>query len=335
MLATEFDEISITKIRISIGGTYHTTSEFIENVDIPTVNNIFPAYNIQDGLIAEVTSGVGTSFPGVLLTANVYAPYDILNSEFAMPQYGAGNGTYMRHDYGQNVIVYNDIDEVTDLFGRGIVRDGLVLDLDAGIPASYSGSGTTWNDLSGNSNTGTLTNGPTYSSANNGSIIFDGSDDYVALTGSTTVSQATFSVWLRRNGSQNSSAGILFSRSASASGFNFFPGTNNLGYHWNNAVSTYSYNSGLTVPDNAWSMCVLSITSTTATFYLCQSSGITTATSTQAHASAIIDALTLGYDGFSTRYFKGDIAQASIYNRALSAAEISQNFNALRNRFGL
>jgi len=116
MLATEFDEISITKIRISIGGTYHTTSEFIENVGIPTVNNIFPAYNIQDGLIAEVTSGVGTSFPGVLLTANVYAPYDILNSEFAMPQYGAGNGTYMRHDYGQNVIVYNEIDEITPIY---------------------------------------------------------------------------------------------------------------------------------------------------------------------------------------------------------------------------
>ena len=54
-----------------------------------------------------------------------------------------------------------------------IVRDGLVLNLDAGEPSSYPGTGTAWTDLSGNGNTGTLTNGPTYSSANGGSIVFD------------------------------------------------------------------------------------------------------------------------------------------------------------------
>ena len=62
-----------------------------------------------------------------------------------------------------------------------IVTDGLALCLDAGNTKSYSGSGTTWNDLSGNGNTGTLTNGPTYSSDNGGSIFFDGTNDYVSL----------------------------------------------------------------------------------------------------------------------------------------------------------
>jgi hypothetical protein len=60
-----------------------------------------------------------------------------------------------------------------------IISNGLILYLDAGNAASYPGSGTTWTDVSGNINTGTLTNGPTYSSANGGSIVFDGSNDYV------------------------------------------------------------------------------------------------------------------------------------------------------------
>lgn len=61
---------------------------------------------------------------------------------------------------------------------KGIVQSGLVLNLDAGVSDSYPGSGTTWSDLSGNANNGTLTNGPTYNSANGGSIVFDGVDDY-------------------------------------------------------------------------------------------------------------------------------------------------------------
>jgi uncharacterized delta-60 repeat protein len=77
-----------------------------------------------------------------------------------------------------------------------IVTDGLVLALDAANPKSYPGSGTTWTDLSGNGNTGTLTNGPTYSSANGGSIAFDGVDDYSALTSNYTLSAGwTLSFW--------------------------------------------------------------------------------------------------------------------------------------------
>ena len=60
-----------------------------------------------------------------------------------------------------------------------LVMNGLVLALDAANPKSYPGSGTTWTDLSGRGNTGTLTNGPTYSSANGGSLVFDGTNDYV------------------------------------------------------------------------------------------------------------------------------------------------------------
>ena len=60
-----------------------------------------------------------------------------------------------------------------------IVTDGLVFCVDAGDKMSYPGAGTTWTDLSKNRNNGTLTNGPTFDSANGGSIVFDGTDDYV------------------------------------------------------------------------------------------------------------------------------------------------------------
>jgi hypothetical protein len=67
-----------------------------------------------------------------------------------------------------------------------IVTDGLVLCLDAGNPKSYPGSGTTWTDLSGNGNNGTLVNGVGYSGDNLGSLSFDGVNDYYnrALTAS-------------------------------------------------------------------------------------------------------------------------------------------------------
>ena len=63
-----------------------------------------------------------------------------------------------------------------------IVTDGLVLALDAGNTKSYPGSGSTWTDLSGNGNNGTLAGGVGYSSSNGGSLTFDGSNDYVYRT---------------------------------------------------------------------------------------------------------------------------------------------------------
>jgi len=81
-----------------------------------------------------------------------------------------------------------------------IVMNGLVLCLDAGNTKSYPGSGTTWIDLSGNSNTGTLTNGPTYSSENGGSLVFDGIDDYVT-TSLGTHTPYCIDIWFYNNDS--------------------------------------------------------------------------------------------------------------------------------------
>ena len=86
--------------------------------------------------------------------------------------------------------------------GPDLVQNGLVLALDAADKLSYLGTGTVWYDLSGNANTGTLTNGPTFSQANGGAIVFDGVDDYVNIPyNSIFNSSTTFTVdfWFKSN----------------------------------------------------------------------------------------------------------------------------------------
>lgn len=218
-----------------------------------------------------------------------------------------------------------------------IVTNGLVLCLDAANPKSYPGTGTAWNDLSGNNRNGTLTNGPTYSSLSNGYFTFDGTNDFVQCSGSVTVTAATFITWIRRNGNQGASDGILFSRGtgSNVTGMNFSASSNQLGYHWNAAINTYTWSSGLTVPNLTWCMVAVSVTSTAATAYLCQSSEITTATNTVSHDSSLLDDIKIAQDDNGGRFFNGAISAAMMYNRALTAAEIQQNFNALRGRYGI
>jgi hypothetical protein len=86
--------------------------------------------------------------------------------------------------------------------GPKAVMDGLVMYLDAGNTKSYLSGSSTWNDLSGNGNNGTLTNGPTFSSANGGSIVFDGVDDTITVPYSSTLDPTggiTIEAWIYAN----------------------------------------------------------------------------------------------------------------------------------------
>ena len=220
-----------------------------------------------------------------------------------------------------------------------IVTDGLVLALDAGNTKSYPGSGTTWTDLSGNSNTGTLTSmdGNNYNSANGGYLDFDGTADYVDVSGSTTVSAATFLAWVRLDGDQDSYTGVVFSRGTNTSGMGFYNVTEQIGYTWNGDSNTYSWQSGLYVPTQEWCMMVVTVTSSVATAYLCRSSGITSSTNSISHSSTILDSIEIGRDshssGGATRFFDGRISMAMVYNKALTASEVEQNYNALKGRY--
>ena len=285
-----------------------------------TISKLFPTGILQTGVtLDEVTYGsikVGTN--GVFASE-----FDEVTLTGTTAERRTNIGTYQVSGY---------FDEYTLIQIPEI--PGLQLYLDAGNASSYSGSGTAWNDLSGNGRNGTLTNGPTYSATNGGSIVFDGTNDFVQCTGSLTVTAATFVTWIRRNGNQGQYDGILFSRGTSITGMDFHL-SNQLGYTWNNAVNTYNWQSGLIVPDLTWCMVAVSVTSTAATAYLCQASGITTATNTVSHASSVLDDIKIAQDEFSTRYFTGNIAVAQIYDIALSAGQVSQLFQTNRARFGI
>jgi hypothetical protein len=215
-----------------------------------------------------------------------------------------------------------------------IVTNGLVIYLDAANPKSYPGTGTTWSDISGNSEVGSLLNGVAYNSDNLGSFIFDGTDDRVSVSSfDITTSEATFLVALKRDGIQPDNEGILFSRGTSVTGLNFRGNSNELAYHWNGG--NFSWDSNLLVPDNIWSFCALSVQSSLATMYLYyEGSDILSSVNTATHSTTTLDNLFVGIDTFSSaRSFKGNISIAAIYNRALSTAEIEQTFVALRGRY--
>ena len=81
--------------------------------------------------------------------------------------------------------------------GVNSTKTGLVFVLDAANPTSYVSGSTTWQDLSGNNNSGSLVNGPTFNSSNGGSIVFDGSNDYVEISTVNASSQFTLNFWVK------------------------------------------------------------------------------------------------------------------------------------------
>lgn len=103
-------------------------------------------------------------------------------------------------------------------YNTSIVRDGLVLHLDAANVKSYSGSGTVWNDLSGNGNDGTLTNGPLYSAGNNGYFTFDGSNDFISTNNYSLdfgTDSFTLAIWFKT--SNNTQRGKIINKGQSGS----------------------------------------------------------------------------------------------------------------------
>jgi hypothetical protein len=232
-----------------------------------------------------------------------------------------------------------------------VITNGLILQLDATNSSSYSGSGTTWTDLSGQSNNGTLINSPVYT-ASPGHFTFNLTNDrYVSTSGTiSSLSAATFIAWVNSSQTQADYTSILTSRNGMgsatnyATGMNITPyGNNAIGYHWNDNGSTYGWNSGLSVPNNAWSMMAVTVSSTEAVAYLGKSTGITTATNTTSHSPVVGPPLNFfisqdrggGPGGGGYRNFVGSISQVLIYNRALSNSEITQTFNNTKATYGL
>jgi hypothetical protein len=226
---------------------------------------------------------------------------------------------------------------------RGIVQNGLVLNLDAAVTDSYPGYGTTWRDLSGNGNNGTLTNGPTFNSEKGGSLIFDGTNQYTTISSSNTFNQTTqitvsvfvyisqvlacCDTFISKYTQVNSSAdGLKWILRMEGSKVSWYTNTGS----YTNILS----NTSLSL--NQWYFLTGLYNGSERQIFI---NGILDKTGSMT-GSLIDNNLTpvriaaSGYQGVS-EYFKGRVAMAQIYNRALTANEVQQNFNATRSRFGV
>jgi hypothetical protein len=213
--------------------------------------------------------------------------------------------------------------------GGGFTTSGLVLHLDAGNPASYPGSGTVWTDLSGYGNNATLTNGPTFNSANGGSILFDGSNDYAptSTNGFPFGSAAgTISTWVKASQIDNNYRWV-FAYGLDVLGASRFLGFNGSTYYFG------GYGDDITAPgfsSNTWVNLTGVYNGTTASMYV---NGVLVAGATNKSWNTINNVSTVGRQTNGGEYFNGKIAQVLVYNRALSDTEILNNFNAVKSRF--
>jgi hypothetical protein len=225
--------------------------------------------------------------------------------------------------------------------GPDIVDSGLVLALDAADRNSYPGSGTTWTDLSGNGNNGTLTNGVGYNSGNLGSLSFDGVDDYVNR-GTTSLSSGTsltVEVWVKPGTTQYAYADILDYDHGGGGGGGFVIQQNNT------SLNQYYF--------AYWNGTGFDVTSTTINLGTSSFNHLVFTKSGTSVLGYLNSQNTVNYTGSSTiglsgrtlhigklvagagREFNGNISSVKVYNRALTATEIQQNFNATRSRFGI
>jgi hypothetical protein len=199
--------------------------------------------------------------------------------------------------------------------------NGLVLALDAGNTKSYPGSGTTWTDLSGNGNTGTLTNGPTYSSTNGGSIVFDGVDDQVDTINVSSLTNMTIEIWIYDT---ISSERDILTYNGNSGSYTF----NSANFRTDgNGLAARVFSGVGNPPLNTWyRFCYVK----NGDLYINETKYTGTGTD---NAYGIISLANKRSDIPSR--LNGRISSIKIYNRALSAAEVSQNFNALRGRYGI
>ena len=228
-------------------------------------------------------------------------------------------------------------------YGPSIVKNGLVLCLDAADRNSYSGTGTIWKDISPTSNNSSLINGPGYSFSNGGYFIFNGVDQYGFLTASKIPygNQISMCFWTYGLVSQTSSIFTSSDSGANRAINIHLPWTDSIVY-WDcgNNAGTFDRIQTATLLDSQWK---------NSWHYWCFTKNVTTGimniyldgnlnvsgTGKTLTISASVGAQIATYFSITNYSYNGRMAIAKIYNRELSASEILQNYNATKGRFNL
>jgi len=213
-----------------------------------------------------------------------------------------------------------------------IVRDGLVLYLDAANPKSYPGSGTSIFDLTSNLNNSVLTNGASYNSSNKGYFTFDGSNDCVVVNSNANILSKTSYTKIAWFYPTSFSTGNNIISGGNSGQHAFWLGaTDRLRAGHNSQWSTVVSSTALVL--NNWYFGAVTFNTTTGwKLYL---NGTQEATSSNLTTFNGNQEILIGAFSTGSNVFTGRIANVLVYNRVLTDAEIKQNFEALRGRYGI
>jgi Concanavalin A-like lectin/glucanases superfamily len=234
---------------------------------------------------------------------------------------------------GSGVTVGPGIAMTSDIVAPTFISSGLVLNLDAGNPASYPGTGTTWTDTSGSGYTGTLGTGVTYSSSKGGVLTFSGATTaLVTMTASGLASLTNnFTVESWYQSTNNYPEIIANGSGGSGFVFGYFSG-----HSTNWKVTKYGVidiYTGSIPQDTNWHHVVLTYSSTGGTTVYVD--GAVNGTNASTASLSPGGTFYIGR-GESTSYMhNGSIGIVRFYNTAFTLSQVSQNFNALRSRYGV
>jgi surface protein len=359
--------ISILDIANSTFGTFApiTKNYFTGTHTIapPTTNNTNPIIYTSDNTAVATISGSVITFTGVG-TANITATQaadanyegnsvsailtvigkDLVSKYGGISSTdvnytsatGSVGGSFGLDKYGKQVNVTN-----------AIIAAGLVMHLDASNSVSYIGSGTAWTDISGNGNHGTLQNGVAFTSVNNGAMVFDGVNDYFVTNNNLDLSNTdklTIQIILK---TASSSAEMVMEHSTDWNSYNAFGIISN---NLSNKMQITDHNQGYNVSNsvasinnNNWHL----FTATTDRSLNAADQNLIYIDGNTANKVNVANLINDNNGNFtshklyiSTRagsslYFNGTIAQVLIYNRVLTVAEIEENYNAIKLKYGL
>ena len=309
--------------------------------DIPNNSSLY---------ICKTSASNCANFNQINLSTDILVPTYLSK----IPEYSTdanNSGFYVVKDTNGKIGVggVRQLDETTFVKGlesqsfENIITDGLVLYLDTGYKNSYPGTGNTWFDLSGFGNNGTLVNGVGYNSDNGGSLVFDGVNDYVAID-NLGFSSNTIEGWIYSNdGLQGGSGGdniisVIGTYTLTGGSLGKYTyigvlGSNTLTWRIDDGVTSHALVVDVNYTANQWYHVALSYNSNGSTIaYL---NGVSVG-SINFTSDIIFNSVPFNVcRAENGQVFDGLVSSVKAYNRALTPQEIQQNFNAIRELFGL
>ena len=333
----------LSNIRVVKGTAVYTANFTPPQAILPAITNTQLLLNVTDS--ANFVKDNSTS--NLTVTNNGPATWN------ATGPFNQGSTTTKQRQINDGTLeVYTQFDEFT---GAPVVDSSLVLWLDSGQTASYPGSGTTWYDLSSAARNTTLTNGPTYSSQTGGQIVLDGTDDYANFPSPSPMAGTnlfTYEIWVNFTtisgafGGTNKAAFLFCGGTGAGTGQPEFyilsannssttPSILNFGRGGGGTTGTLSIDVSASIANGNWYQIVLARTGSASQIVYLNGVQIGTGTVSNSFSDGQTDIGGIhgnaGYPG----WLNGKIVSVKIYNRALTADEVTTNFNALRGRFGI